>query len=81
MRNNFSNLKCDLFVNDLSETNLCEYCNVPLNANHYFFSFFRNLHPWNCQLLLFGIEAWNAGQNIEIVEAVHKFIKRTRRFK
>ena len=36
MRNNFSNLKCDLFVNDLSETNLCEYCNVPENANHYF---------------------------------------------
>ena len=46
-----------------------------------FLSFFRNLHPLNCQLLLFGIEAWNAGQNIEIVEAVHKFIKITRRFK
>ena len=37
----------------------------------------RNLHPLNCQLLLFSIEAWNAGQNIEIVEAVHNFIKRT----
>ena len=40
----------------------------------------RNLHPLNCQLLLFGSEAWNPGQNIEIVEAVHKFIKRTKRF-
>ena len=36
--------------------------------------------PLNCQLLLFGSEAWNAGQNIEIVEAVQKFIKRTKRF-
>jgi len=36
MRNNCSNLKCDLFVNHLSETYLCEYCNVPENANHFF---------------------------------------------
>ena len=40
----------------------------------------RNLYPLNCQLLLFGSEAWNAGQNIEIVEAVYKFIKRTKRY-
>ena len=37
MRNNCSKLKCDLFVNHLSETSLCVYCNVPENANHYFF--------------------------------------------
>ena len=93
MRNNCSNLKCELFVNHLSETNLCEYCNVPENAYHYFshctrftnerlqkFHSTRNLHPLNCQLLLFGSEAWNAGQHIEIVEAVHTFIKRTKRF-
>ena len=36
--------------------------------------------PLNCQLLLFGSEAWNAVQNIETVETVHKFIKRTKRF-
>ena len=89
MRNNCTNLKCDLFVNHLSETNLCEYCNV----NHYclhctrftnerlqMFHSPRNLHPLNCQRLLFGSEPWNPGQNIEIVEAVHKFIKRTKRF-
>ena len=29
MRNNCCNLKCDLLVNHLSETNLCVYCNVP----------------------------------------------------
>jgi len=40
----------------------------------------RNLHPLNCQLLLFGYEAWTAEQNIEIVETVHTFIKRTKRF-
>jgi len=28
MRNNCSNLKCDLFVNHLSETNLRKYCYV-----------------------------------------------------
>ena len=40
MRNNCSNLKCNLFVNHLSETNLCEYCNIPENAYHYFFSLY-----------------------------------------
>ena len=93
MRNNCSNLKCDLFVNHLSDTNLCVYCNVSENANHSFvhctqftnerlqmFHSTRNLHPLNCQRLLFGSEAWNPGQNIEIVDAVDKFIKRTKRF-
>ena len=36
--------------------------------------------PLNCQLLLFDSEAWNAGQNIEIVEAVQKCIKGTKRY-
>ena len=30
IRNYCSNLKWDLFVNHLSETNLCEYCNVSI---------------------------------------------------
>jgi len=81
---------CKPFIRNLDR---CEYCNVPENANHYFlhctrftnerlqmFHSTRNLHPLNCQLLLYGSEAWNAGQNIEIVEAVHKFIKRTKRY-
>ena len=48
MRNKCSNLKCDLFVNHLSETNLCVYCNVLENANHYLFhcTLFTNEH-WN----------------------------------
>jgi len=55
MRNNCSNLKCDLFVNHLSETNLCEYCNVPENANHYF------LHCTGLRLQMFHstrMECW-----------------------
>jgi len=40
----------------------------------------RNLHHLNCQLLSFGNEAWTTEQNIELVEAVHKFIQRTKRF-
>jgi len=31
----------------------------------------RNLHAFNCQLYLFGSEAWTAEQNIEIVETVY----------
>ena len=93
MGNNCINLKCNLFVNHLSETNLCEYCNVPENDNHYFFHCTqftnerlhifhstRNLQPLNCQFVLFGSKVWTAEQNIEIVEAVHKFIKRTKPF-
>ena len=38
MRNNYSNLKCDLFLNHLPDSNLCVYCNVPENADHNFFS-------------------------------------------
>ena len=34
----------------------------------------------NCQLLLFGSKVWTAEQNFEIVEVVHKFIKRTKHF-
>ena len=83
----------DHYLNRLHATYLCEYCNVPENANHYFFHCTRftnerlqkfhstrNLHSLNCQRQLFGSEAWNAGQNIEIVEAVHNFIKRTKRY-
>ena len=73
-----SNLKCDIFVKHLSETNLCVYCNVPENANHYFFHCTRftierlqmfhsthNRHPLNCQLLLFDSEAWTAEQKLK----------------
>ena len=38
MRNNYGNLKCDLFLNHLPDSNLCIYCNVPENADHNFFS-------------------------------------------
>ena len=68
MRNNCSNLKCDLFVKHLSETNLFVYCNVPEIANHYCF----HCTQFTNELLLFGSEAWTAEQNIELVEAVHK---------
>ena len=54
MRNNRSNLKCDLFVNHLSETNLCEYCNVPENAYH--FSFITGII--SCSLMPFQNPKW-----------------------
>ena len=53
-------------------------CTQFTNERLQMFHSTRNLHSLNCQLLLFGNEAQTAEQNIEIVEVVHKFIKRTK---
>ena len=79
MRNNCRNLKSYFFVNHLSETNLCAYgysiifphCTRFTNERLQMLHSTCNLHPINCQLLLFGSEAWTAKQNIEIVETVY----------
>jgi len=75
MRNNWSNLKCDLFVNHLSETNLVNIVMFRKMLTILFFTV--PVYAFKCFTALI---AWNAGQNIEIVEAVQKFIKRTKRF-
>ena len=56
MRNNCSKLKCDLFVNHLSETSLCVYCNVPENAKHYFFHCTQFTNEQYCISLTFTSE-------------------------
>lgn len=93
LRNNCSHLRHDLFVNHVSNFNHCTLCLVPETAEHYFFRcrrytnerilLFREtraLHPLNTNMLLFGRPDLSYEQNIIIVEAVHKFIKTTKRF-
>ena len=93
LRNNCSDLKHDLFINHVSDHDLCFYCNVIENVDHYFFhcNRYRNerlqlfretrhLHPLNCKLLLYGSNTFTHVDNITIVEAVHKYIKDTKRF-
>lgn len=93
LRNNCSNIQHDLYLNHISDVNLCSHCTVPEDAEHYFFQckLFRNerydmfldtraLHPLSCNTLLFGNESYAFADNIIIVNAVHKFIKCTRRF-
>ena len=93
LRNNCSSLKSDLYNNHVSNTDKCEHCNVVENAGHYFFrcsiyinqrthlfTATRMFHPLNTQLLLFGNNQLSLQQNIIIVEAVHQYIKSTRRF-
>ena len=93
LRNNCSDLKHELFINHVSDHDLCFYCNVIENVDHYFFhcNRYRNerlqlfretrhLHPLNCKLLLYGSNTFTHEDNITIVEAVHKYIKDTKRF-
>lgn len=94
LRNNCSDLKDDLFNNHVSDHKLCLFCNVPENADHYFFQckYYGNeriqlfhetrlFHPLNCKLLLFGNDNLSLQQNITLVEAVQRYIKNTRRFR
>ena len=93
LRNNCSNLKNDLYNNHISNTDRCDYCNSTENAEHYFFqcnkytdqrynlfSATRNFHPLNTNKLLFGDNNLSLEQNIVIVEAVHQYIRSTKRF-
>ena len=93
LRNNCSDLKRDLFLNHLSDHDICSHCNIPETSDHYFthctiysnerlqlFLDTRRLHPLNCNILLFGNSAFTYSENITIVNAVHNFIKNSKRF-
>ena len=70
LRNNCSDLKRDLCLNHLSDHDICLHCNIPETSDHSFFhcpiysnerlQLFRDtrrLHPFNCNILLFGNSA------------------------
>ena len=69
-----------LFENSFIPSVIFFHCTQFTNERLHIFDSTRNLQLLNCQFVLFGSEVWTAEQNIEIVEAVHKFIKRTKPF-
>ena len=93
LRNKCSDLKYDLFLNHVSEHDLCIYCNMSETADHYLFHCTRytnerlqlfedtrQFHPLNCEFLLIGSSILSNEQNLVVVDAVHKYIKNTKRF-
>ena len=93
IRNNCSNLKCDLYANHLCPSPMCSCNTADEDASHYFFHcpsyddsrilLFRAtqaFHPLNIDKLLFGDASLNNQQNTTLFSAVQNFIKESRRF-
>jgi len=90
---NCSDLKSDLYLNHVSETNKCELCNETEDVEHYFFKCLKynvqrvqhfrstpSMHPLNSKLLLYGDPQYLLEQNISSVASVHQYIQSTKRF-
>ena len=82
-----------MLLNHLSDHDICSHCNIPETSDDYFFhcpiysnerlQLFRDtrsLHPLNCNILLFGNSSFTYSENITIVNAVHNYIKNSKRF-
>jgi len=93
LRNNCSDLKSDLYLSHVFETNKYELCNETEDVEHYFFKclkysvqrvkLFRSthsMHPLNSNLLVYGDPRYSIERNISIVAAVHQFIQSMKRF-
>ena len=93
LRNNCSNLNEDLYQNHLRLDPMCQCGNEIENAEHYFFkcsryidirtSLFRAtraFHPLSVHKLLFGIANLSYNQNCLPFQAVHVYIKDSKRF-
>jgi hypothetical protein len=93
IRNRCSNLNLHLFYNHLTISPLCTFCNSVEDAEHFFFVcrrfqtqrlvFFREtrvFHPLSTKTLLFGLDSVSIEGNCKLFEAVHNYIKCTKRF-
>ena len=95
IRNNFSNLLSDLYINHFSPSPTCSCSEEVEYADHYFFSCpnynnerdallraTRDFYPLDIYIYLFGDENLTAEENTIIFTAVRvqTFIKDTRRF-
>ena len=93
IRNNCSDLKCDLYQNHLINDPSCSCGNDNENALHYFFEcknhsyarviMFRSTrtyHPLSVNTLLFGKSTLSDADNFLLFQAVQQFIKDSRRF-
>ena len=93
LRNNSSNLNYDLYSNHISPFPTCSCGYIAEDAEHFFFQcpnftephvkLFRELrsfHPLSLQLLLFGSDSLDYGDNSFIFKSVQNFIRDTKRF-
>ena len=93
LRNNCSDLKCDLFHNHLTDSLSCSCGYIMENAEHYFFEYdnyrdsrlimfrnTRNYHPLSLNTILYGKSTLNDDDNYFLFQAVQQYIKDTRRF-
>ena len=92
IRNNCSDLKCDLFQNHLTDDTRCSY-GLDENALHFFFECenyndmrlimfnkTRKYHTLSLNALLYGKSSLSDDDNVILFEAVQQYIKDTRRF-
>ncbi len=93
LRNKCSNLNSDLCNNYLRENPYCDCGDAVEDAEHYLFQCpsynaerivlfqsMRQFHPFNINVLLFGIPHQSDEYNLTIFKAVQVFIKTTKRF-
>jgi hypothetical protein len=94
IRNNCSNLNCDLFNNFLAQSPYCSCNNTEIeDADHYFFKCqnyldqriqlfleTRRFHPLNVHIILFGNREFSDEDNILVFKSVQTFIINTKRF-
>jgi hypothetical protein len=90
LRTNCSSLNLTLFQKNILESPLCE-CGEIESTEHFFLlcrnycearrSLLESVHPiCSTKILLYGDNSLSSDQNILIFEAVHKYIKTTKRF-
>ena len=93
IRNNCSDLKCDLFQNHLTDDTRCACGNTEENALHFFlecenyansrivmFRQTRKYHPLSLNTILYGKSSLSDNDNSFLFQAVQKFIQDTGRF-
>ena len=93
LRNNCSDLKSDLYLNHVSETDKCELCNETEDVEHHFFKCLKysvqgvklvrsthSMHPLNSNLGPCGDPQYSIERNISIIAAVHQYIQSTKGF-
>jgi len=93
LRNKCNDLKNRFVFKPLYDHDIYPHCNIPQTSNHYVCPL-NNLQQrtftiiprhsatasFNCNILLFGNSAFTYSENITIVNAVHNFIKNSKRF-
>ena len=93
LRNNYSNLRHDLYLNHLVQSPFCNCAEVREDTEHFFFkctNFIRehialfhatsNFHPLNLRKVLFGDEHLSVQDKGILFKGIQAYIKSTKRF-